>query len=192
MTNRLRPFGAALIVTLWIFSLAAHAHQSGRAKSLPSPREILGFEPGEDRKLADWSQIVDYFKRLDSASERVSVHQPGISTERRPFIIAIISSEENLRNLDRIRAAQKKLADPRLIASPAEREQLIKDTPAVVAITCSIHSTEVVAAQMSMELAYRLVSDDSKATADILRNTVLILVPSVNPDGIDIVGNWYR
>jgi hypothetical protein len=165
--------------------------QSAKQKSVPSPRDVLGFAPGEDRKLADWPQIVDYFKRLDSASDRVSVHQAGVSTEQRPFIVAIISSEENMQNLPRIRAAQRRLADPRSIASDQERDHLIRETPAVIAITCSIHSTEIVASQMSMELAYRLASDDSKETANILRNTVLVLVPSVNPDGVDIVAGWY-
>jgi Zinc carboxypeptidase len=163
-----------------------------KAMSVPAPRDVLGFAPGEDRRLADWSQMVDYFKQLDRASLRVSVHQAGLTTERRPFIVALISSEENIENLPRIRAAQRQLADPRLIASPEERERLIRTTPAVVAITCSIHSTEIVASQMAMELAYRLASDDSPAMKAILRNTVLLLVPSVNPDGIDIVTNWYR
>jgi hypothetical protein len=79
-----------------------------------------------------------------------------------------------------------------LISSAEERERLIRETPAVVAITCSIHSTEIVASQMSMELAYRMASDDTAATKQILRNTVLVLVPSVNPDGIDIVTHWYQ
>jgi hypothetical protein len=172
--------------------LRAVSAPAAKAESVPAPRAVLGFAPGDDRRLADWSQIVDYFKRLDSASPRVSVHQPGLTTERRPFIVAIISSEENIQNLPRIREAQRKLADPRLISSLEERERLIRMTPAVVAITCSIHSTEIVASQMAMELAYRLASDDSPATREILRNTVLLLVPSVNPDGIDIVTNWYR
>jgi hypothetical protein len=157
-----------------------------------SPRDALGFEPGEDRKLADWPQIVDYFKRLDAASPRVSVHQIGVSTERRPFIVAIISSEKNIENLPRIRQAQARLADPRLIATPQERQQLIGETPAIVAITCSIHSTEIVASQMAMQLAYNLASDNSARTKEILASTVLLLIPSVNPDGIDIVTDWYR
>jgi hypothetical protein len=159
---------------------------------IPTPRSFLGFEPGAPRELAGWTQIVDYFKRLDAASERVSVHEAGLSTGRRPFIYALISSEENIRNLQMIREARARLADPRLIGSTEERERLIRETPSVVAVTCSIHSTEVVAAQMSMELAYRLAADDSTSTAGVLRNTVLVLVPSVNPDGIDIVGNWYK
>jgi Zinc carboxypeptidase len=170
----------------------ASTTETARAAAVPSPREVLGFAPGDDRHLADWSQIVAYFKRLDSASARVSVHQPGLTTERRPFIVAIISSEENIENLPRIREAQRRLADPRLIANSEERERLIRTTPAVVAITCSIHSTEIVASQMAMELAYRLASDDAPATREMLGKTVLVLVPSVNPDGIDIVTNWYR
>lgn len=180
----------SLSLTLFLFTVSAAA--APRAEGVPSPRAVLGFEPGEDRKLADWPQIVAYFKQLDAASERISLQQIGLSTQRRPFIVAFISSAENLRNLERIRESQRKLADPRLITSEAERERLIRETPAVVAITCSIHSTEIVASQMAMELAYRLASDTSQATADILRNVVLLLIPSVNPDGIDIVTNWYR
>ena len=189
------------IVLVVVSLIAAPAIASGRPGRLlpasrqervPAPREVLGFDPGDDRKLADWSQIVGYFKRLASASSRVSLQEPGLTTERRPFIYALISSEENIRNLSAIRDNQRKLADPRSISSPAERERLIRETPAVVAITCSIHSTEIVASQMSMELAYRLASDDSTATSELLHNVVLVLVPSVNPDGIDIVTNWYR
>src|SRR5262249_51467085 len=150
---------------------ATHSDQK-QAATVPSPREVLGFEPGDDRKLADWSQIVGYFKRLSSASNRVSVHEAGLTTERRPFIYALISSEENIRNLPAIRAAQRKLADPRMIADDSERERLIRETPAVVAITCSIHSTEIVASQMSMALAYRLATDTSPATSEVLRKTV--------------------
>ena len=204
ITMRFRAFSVSIALLTLVFSQAANASASQRFRpfirvghaaktaTVPAPRELLGFEPGDDRKLADWSQIVDYFKRLDSASPRVQVHQPGLSTERRPFIVAIISSEENINRLDRIRENQRKLADPRLIADATERDRLVRETPAIVAITCSIHSTEIVASQMSMHLAYRLASDDSAATKEILRNTVLLLVPSVNPDGIDIVTNWYR
>ncbi|MFL6275031.1 MAG: M14 family metallopeptidase [Blastocatellia bacterium] len=173
-------------------SLPHAVAKTARPAAVPSPREVLGFAPGDDRRLADWSQIVAYFKRLGTASARVSLHQPGLTTERRPFIVAIISSEENIRDLPRIREAQRRLADPRLISSREERERLIRTTPAVVAVTCSIHSTEIVASQMSMELAYRLASDEAPATREMLRRTVLVLVPSVNPDGIDIVSNWYR
>ncbi|HEX5732478.1 MAG TPA: M14 metallopeptidase family protein [Blastocatellia bacterium] len=186
MTFRPRLYLSSLVVILLAASsIAAQA-------DMPSPRDALGFEPGEDRKLAEWSQIVDYFKRLDTASPRVSVHQMGVSTERRPFIVAIISSEKNIENLPRIRQAQARLADPRRIATTQERQQLIAETPVIVAITCSIHSTEIVASQMAMQLAYNLASDNSARTKEILASTVLLLIPSVNPDGIDIVTDWYR
>ncbi|HKG20900.1 MAG TPA: M14 metallopeptidase family protein, partial [Blastocatellia bacterium] len=197
----IRPRVALLSLLFTISTLAAFTTEAraqaeratprSASASIPTPGSVLGFEPGAPRQLAGWPQIVDYLKRLDAASDRVSVHQAGLSTGRRPFIYALISSEENIRNLDLIREARARLADPRLIQSPEERERLIRETPSVVAITCSIHSTEVVAAQMSMELAYRLAADDSTSTAAALRNTVLVLVPSVNPDGTDIVKNWY-
>lgn len=179
-----------LIFSTWLFILALTL--AAQAQIVTTPREVLGFEPGDDRKLADWAQIVSYFKKLDASSGRVEVRELGQSTLKRPYIVAFISSEENLGNLAKIRENQRKLADPRLIADATERERLIAETPAIVAITCSIHSTEIVASQMAMELAYRLASEQSKTTKQILDNTVLILVPSVNPDGIDIVTNWYR
>jgi hypothetical protein len=179
----------SIFFTLMVIFLMTFAAQ---AQNVIMPKEVLGFEPAEDRKLADWAQITNYFKKLDASSPRVELRDLGQSTLKRPYIVAFISSEENIKNLAKIRENQRKLADPRLIASDAERERLIAETPAIVAITCSIHSTEIVASQMSMELAYRLANDNSKATRQILDNVLLILVPSVNPDGIDIVTHWYQ
>src|SRR5262249_5467058 len=90
-----------------------------QAQSVPAPREVIGFEPAEDRKLADWTQITDYFKKLDAASERVTVKEIGQSTLKRPYVVAFLSSEANIKNLAKIQENQRKLADPRLIASDA-------------------------------------------------------------------------
>jgi hypothetical protein len=103
MTFRHRSF--LLSVTSLLLVVAAAQAQSLK---VPAPRDVIGFEPGEDRKLADWSQIVGYFKQLDAASGRVSVHQIGVSTERRPFIVAIMSSEKNIENLPRIVASRRR------------------------------------------------------------------------------------
>ena len=108
------------------------------------------------------------------------------------MIAAIISAPENIRNLDKYKAIQAKLADPRKIMSDAERDELIRDGKTVVAISCSIHSTEIVASQMSTRLAYELASDNRPDTLAILQNTILILIPSPNPDGVDIVADHYR
>jgi hypothetical protein len=160
--------------------------------TVPSPSSVLGFRPGEDRQLADWQQITDYFKKLDAASTRVQVSEVGRSTLNRPMVLAVITAPENMAKLDRYREIARRLADPRTIADPAEAERLIGEGKTIVAVTCSIHSTEIVASQMSMELAYRLASDNSPETRQVLDNTIILLFPSVNPDGIDIVGSWYK
>jgi hypothetical protein len=179
-------------------TLAAHA-QPRRAdlpgNAIPSPRSVLGFTPGDDRTIADWKQISDYFARLDKASDRVQVQTIGQSTLGRSMIVAFISAPENIRNLAKYKEIQRQLADPRL--NPADGDidfsgQLVKNGKTVVVISCSIHSTEIVASQMSMQLAYDLASAKDDDTLSILRNTILILIPSPNPDGIDIVANWYR
>jgi len=162
------------------------------AARVPSPRDALGFTPGDDRRVADWTQITDYFKRLDRASDRVLVQQIGESTLGRPLFVAYLSAPENIRSLDRYREIQRRLADPRLVASDAARERLVREGKTVVVISCSIHSTEIVASQMSMQLAYELASAQDADTREILNNTILILIPSPNPDGVDIVADWYR
>jgi Zinc carboxypeptidase len=159
---------------------------------LPAPNSILGFTPGDDRKIADWSQITDYFARLDKTSDRVLVQTLGQSTLQRPLIAAFISSRENIAALTKYRELQGKLADPRTVSSQAELDRALTEDKVVVAISCSIHSTEIVASQMSMQLAYELASAQDPETLEILQNTILILIPSANPDGIDIVANWYR
>ena len=162
------------------------------AGRVPSPRDVLGFTPGDDRKVADWKQITDYFGRLNARGGRVRVQTVGTSTLGRPIFAAFISSPENIRELDRYREIQRRLADPRLVQTEAERDRLFKEGKTVVVISCSIHSTEIVASQMSMQLAYQLASAEDAETREILDNTILILIPSPNPDGIDIVADWYR
>jgi hypothetical protein len=163
--------------------------------AVPNPRSVLGFTPGDDRTIADWRQIRDYFARLDRASDRVLVETVGETTLKRPLIVAIISAPENIRDLGKYKEIQRRLADPRLNPDP---EDLIWGEvfpglgKTVVAISCSIHSTEVVASQMSMQLAYELASSNDDETREILSNTILLLIPSANPDGNDIVADWYR
>src|SRR6266404_5672430 len=159
---------------------------------VPSPRDVIGFTPGDDRKLAAWSQIVDYFKRLERASNRVKFEELGKTTLGRPFVLATISSPENLARLDRFKEIQRKLADPRIFNSnDAEAERLIAEGRTIVLITCGIHSTEVGGNLVSMNIAHKLASDDSPETREILDRCIVLLVPSLNPDGNDIVKNWY-
>ncbi|MCI0438258.1 MAG: M14 family metallopeptidase, partial [Chloroflexi bacterium] len=161
------------------------------SKIAPVPKDHFGFQPGEDRKLADWPDMVAYFRALDEASDRVRAHEIGKTTEGNPFLLVTISSPENLANLERWQGIQAKLADPRAIRDDTEAEGLIAEGRAVVAVTCSIHATEVGAAQMSPLLAYHLASSDDERVRNILDNVVLLLVPSLNPDGLIMVKRWY-
>jgi len=186
-------FAVLFLVAVPCSSLAQRA--SGRTtqtSGVPSPQSVLGFNPGDDRTIADWKQITDYFGRLDKASDRVVVQTLGQSTLKRPLIVALISARENILALEKYKDIQQQLADPRKVSSELQRNRLIATGKTVVAISCSIHSTEIVASQMSMQLAFELATAQDAETRDILQNTILLLIPSPNPDGIDIVANWYR
>lgn len=189
--------GRSRLALLLLFCLLTANHVFARIAqdaptSLPTPQSLLGFAPGDDRKLADWAQITAYFRALDAASDRVTVQTIGKTTRGRDLIVAIISSPDNLRDLKRYQEIQRQLADPRLVTSPSLADDLIKRGKTVIAISCSIHSNEVVASQMSMPLAYALAGEQTSETRAILDNTIILLIPSTNPDGTDIVTNWYR
>ncbi len=168
-----------------LFSIAVFAQP-------PSPRSVLGFTPADDKTIADWGQIRDYLAKLDAASGKVLVREFGKTTLGKPMIVAFISSEQNIKNIDRYKEISQKLADPRKLQNPYDAEKLIRDGKTIVTISCSIHSTEIVGSQMSMNLAYELASATDDETKEILDNTILLLIPSSNPDGIDIVADWYR
>ncbi len=174
-------------------AIFAQRRSPGSASTaIPSPRSILGFSPGDEHTIADWGQITDYFRRLDKASDRVLVQTIGETTLKQPIIVAIISARENILGLEHFKQIQRRLADPRLVKDEVERTRLLHDGKVVVAISCSIHSTEIVASQMSMVLAHELATAGDPETRAILQNTILLLIPSANPDGVDIVANWYR
>ena len=161
-------------------------------QTVPSPKDVLGWTPGDDRKLASWSQTVDYFKKLDAASDRVIFQEIGKTTMGAPFVYATISSPENLKQLKKYEEINAKLADPRKIKSnDAAAKKLIADGKTIVLITCGIHSTEVGGHTSSFLIAHRLASSNEPEILNILKNTIVLLVPSLNPDGVDIVKNWY-
>src|SRR2546421_6865123 len=162
------------------------------APRIPTPRSVLGFEPGDDRKLADWPTLVRYYQALASASDRMRYRELGHSTLGAPMITLVISSPQNLRALDRYRELNAKLADPRGFKTAKEAEDVLRLGKTVVLITSGIHSTEVGGHLTPAGLAYRLASDTSLATRAILDNVILWLVPSLNPDGVSIVTRWYN
>ena len=186
---------------LLLLLLAPHAgprpHARGARASVPAavpaPEEVLGFRPGDDRRLASWAQTVEYFRRLSRASPRVKFEELGKTTLGAPFVLATISAPENIERLETYRNIQQLLADPRKIDGRREvkAEGYIANGKAVVLITCGVHSTEVGSYLSSMLIAHRLASSDEPEVQEILRNNIVLIVPSLNPDGVDIVKRWY-
>ena len=167
------------------------ASPAAPASHIPAPRTVLGFEPGEDKRLADWPTLVRYYRALAAASNRVRYHELGKTTLGAPFVALAISSPQNLKRLERYRELNARLADPRTIKTNGEAQEALRDGRTIVLITSGIHSNEVGGHLTPAVLAYRLASDTSAATRAILDDVILWLVPSLNPDGVTIVSRWY-
>lgn len=161
------------------------------AAAVPAPEAHFGHPIGADRTVLDWDQVVSYFQALAASSGRIRVEEIGKSVAGRPLIAATIADPETLQHLDRYRAIQAKLADPRK-TNEAEAAQLILEGKTVVLITCSIHATEIASTHTAVEFAHRMVTSEAPRVRTILQNTIFLLVPSLNPDGVDIVTRWYR
>ena len=179
---RHRPNFIILLILLPLFLLS---------QTLKSPQEYFGFPMGADKKLITWSQIVEYFHQSDQASDKIKVVELGQTTLKRPFIIAYISSPKNLSQLDHFKKIQKKLAYPYGLGKE-DAKKLIDEGKLVMLLSLNIHSTEIAASQESVELAYDLITSKDERIQRILDNVILIMIPSLNPDGQDLVSNWYN
>jgi hypothetical protein len=160
------------------------------AASVPEPKDVFGFRPGDDYKLASHEQIVEYFRKLDAASDRIVVEDIGKSTEGRSMILAAISSEANLRNRARYREIARQLAIARGVDEPKARA-LAREGKAIVWIDGGLHATEVAGAQHTPELGWWLVASEDDEARRVREGAILLLMPSMNPDGLDIVRDWY-
>ncbi len=185
----MNKFRKSISITIWfIFLLSAFVY--GQQDKLVPPEEFLGFKVGADFKLARWEQIVKYFNIVGNSSDRVLVRELGKTTEGNPFIMAVISDPQTISEREKYKNIQKRLADPRGL-SEEEEKLLIKEGKTVIMVTCNIHSTEIASTQMAIELLYKLAVDDDSRTMEILKNDIILLVPSVNPDGVNRVVDWY-
>jgi len=157
-----------------------------------SPEQYLGFRSGTDRKLADYAQIVGYLQMLASESPRVKVIQIGETVLKKRDMMAIITTAENMKNLDRYKQISHQLRDARGL-TPEGAAKLAAEGGVIIAMGCNIHSTEIGASQMSLELAYRLAKGDAPFDVEkVLSDVIVLLIPSVNPDGEQMVTEWYR
>jgi hypothetical protein len=158
---------------------------------IPSPAQVIGFDPGEDYKLADYGQLLEYYRRLADASDRVELVEIGRSTRGQPMVLLYISAPHNLAQLDRWRSISQRLGRARGLTDTEARD-LAREGKAVVWIDAGLHSTEVAHSQFAPHLAYHMASDGSDETRRILDDVVLLLMPMMNPDGHEIVVDWYR
>jgi hypothetical protein len=177
---KLIPIGVALL------QLAVLAQ--GR---LPSPESVFGFPPGSDYKLASYDQLVEYFRKVDSASDRVKLLEAGQTTQGRTSYYALVSSKANLSKIDRYRKIAWRLAHPETLTE-SEARHLAREGKAFVHIDGGLHSTELAGPQHTARLLDTILSRaESPAMSAILDNVVLMLWPTINPDGQQIVSDWY-
>src|SRR5262249_55404769 len=174
-----------LIASFCLLALAMTA-------AVQTPEQYFGFRIGSDRKLVRWDKIVEYLKAIANQTDRVKFRNLGPTTNGNPFILLEISSAENLRSLDRIKALERKLYFQDGAPTDAERDEIFRSGKAVVFITNNIHSTEIGASHMVIELVHNLPTSESPAVKKVLDNVVLLLVTSLNPDGQIMVTDWYN
>jgi len=159
--------------------------------AVTTPAAHFGFELAADGKFAMWEEEVTYFQKLARESDRIQVRELGKTTQGRPFLLVTISSPQNLAKAERYKDIARQLADPRGL-TPQQIDALVAEGRAVVIVTLGLHSTEVASAQMGPRLVYRLATSNDDQTRAILDNTIFLLIPSFNPDGQDIVGEWFK
>jgi hypothetical protein len=176
----------ALAITL---TLAAPQAQQSTVSRVTTPREQFGHDIGDDYFLVNYTQYVEYLSKLDQQSERMTVVEIGKTEEGRPELTAIITSPENQKKLTQLKEINRKLALADGINDDQAR-QLARDGKAVVWIDGGLHATEVLGAQQLIETIYRLNSRTDAETLRIL-NDDIVLCTLVNPDGMELVSNWY-
>ena len=174
-----------------VLLLAAPVVLLGQGRGLPTPESVLGFRPGADYKLATYDQTIDYFRKLAAATKAMALVEAGKTSQGRPMYFALISTPDNLAKIDRYREIARRLAHPQGL-SDTEAHALAREGRAFVHVDGGLHSTEVAGPQHTPQLAYGLVSrandPDIKA---MLENVVVMVWPTINPDGQQLVAEWY-
>ena len=173
-----------------LFLLLAPGHAA--AASIARPEAMIGHPVGADYKLARYEKICAYFRYVAEASPRVNVRSIGRTTEGRDLIIAEITDEATPQRLRWAMADQRMTADPRLLKDEEHERRLVENAKVVILVNCNLHSTEIASSQMAMELLYELATETSPEIAQVLERTLIVLIPSANPDGLNKVIDWYE
>lgn len=166
------------------------ASNTAYAQHVTTPDEHLGRSLGVDFQLADWGEVSSYYRKLSDESPTVTTLKVGQTTEGRDFLISIISSPENLANLDKIKQYSLILSDPRN-KTEAQRKEAVENGKVILFVSCQMHSTETGGSQFSMQFMYDLATSDDEPYKSARDNIVVVLYIT-NPDGLDHVVNWYR
>src|SRR5919197_1469182 len=171
----------------------AVAAPAAQAPALPSPESVLGYHVGTDFHLANYDETLSYFQQLAQASDRIKlVKVEGQTSYGHDWYFAVISSRDNLQNLEKHRRIALRLAHPQGLTDDQAR-QLASEGKPIVHIDGGLHATEVAGPQHTIQLAYDILSQaDEPKTRSILDHVILMLWPTINPDGQNIVANWYR
>src|SRR5687767_13905045 len=162
----------------------------GSRSTLPSPEQFFGFQMGADRKLANWDKLHEYYQLLAKSSDRMRLVELGKTSEGRPYLALFISSPANIAKLDHYRTVNARLADPRGL-SEAEGRKLAAEGRAVVIQSFALHSSEVAASQTAAEFVYDSLTRTDTESQQILDNVISIVMPSINPDGTQMIADWY-
>jgi hypothetical protein len=157
---------------------------------LPSPKDILGHHIGEPKKLTYYADILKYYRALAAATPRVKIVSIGKSHEGRDLVVVFVGSDESIKNLEQYRTYLGQLADPRTI-TPEQATQVIARAKPLYHLSGGLHSGEVGPSEMLMELAYRLVAEDSPIINQIRDNVIVSITPVADPDGRDRNVDWY-
>ena len=156
---------------------------------ITTPKEFIGFNPGDDYYLANYTQYAEYLKKLSLESDRISYKGIGMTAEGNPMFMAVITSPENQRKLNRYKEISRKLALAEGLTDE-EARSLAAEGRAVVWIDGGLHASEVLGSQQLIELVYQMASRNDPETLRILNDVILLSVCS-NPDGMELVANWY-
>jgi hypothetical protein len=159
-----------------------------RAK-VTSPKEQFGFDIGDDYKLVNYTQLLAYWKKLDAESDRMTLVDIGRTVEGRPMVMAVITSPKNQARLGHFKDIARRMALAKGL-DDAQARRLAAEGKAVVWIDGGLHATEILGSQQLIELVWRMTSRDDAETRRLLDDVILLAVPS-NPDGLELVANWY-
>ncbi|MGV3530508.1 MAG: M14 family metallopeptidase [Flavisolibacter sp.] len=173
----------------FLFFLVAFVQTGLLQAQVPTPKEHFGFNIGDDYQLANYTQTEAYFKKLAAASDRVQLEDMGPTEEGRHQYMLIVSSPENIKNLQKYKAISQRLARAEGLTD-AEAHQLAREGKAIVWIDGGLHATETVGAHQLIETAYQFASRNDEETQRLLNDAIILFVHA-NPDGQELVANWY-